>query len=935
MHLRGPVRIALPCLALFGTACAGVRRDVPTPAAPATRMTQLARPIGDVRHPPTEHWLDADAERRSNLGRRAWIEAMHRAAPGTDWRQIEASNGEALMTLRARLRQAKDFTLDTWTERGSRNNAGRMHSVALGQDGTTLYGGSSHGGAWRGAIDGSSWAPIADNLYGGAHHVAVTSSATGETLLAMLNSGRLRYTIDGGTTWLAPTGLPGDVNRGVRLFADPTNPFVAFVLVGRRSGDWEIHRSDDGGLTWSLQRAIGPVVWADTWMDRVAGGTLWVLAGTEIWSDDLAGTWRQEGTVSAMAVDRVRLAGSEAGMPTLYAALRPPGGTWQLHRSDDAGLAWSHQRDIPDFWETLCASITNPLMVVTGGVEVFRSEDGGAGVTRVNRWSDYYGDPAGKLHADVPGLHVLLLAGRETWFVSTDGGLYRSDDGLRTVRNLSLSDLGVSQYYSTLTSRRNPDRIIAGAQDQGYQRSDGGGPGLLDFDQLISGDYGHLTSSDRTHDWVYSVYPGFVLVHEGELAPSLSQLDFPAGAQLQWMPTVVANPANPQSFYLCADRLWRYDRDVGGVWTSVLDSTQDFTAGGGSTLTALSISPLAPRFRIAVTDAGVVWFTVDDGANWQQSPDPGPSSHYFYGTAAVHSPTNPFVAYLGGSGYSGPAVYRTGNGGRIWAPVGTGLPSTLVYGLAWEARDSDVVYAATEAGPYRLDPATDTWEYIGGTVAPLTTYWSVESVPEVGVIRFGTYGRGIWDWQARVVPEADNCGDGVDNEGDGLVDCLDPDCVGTPACIENCTNGVDDDADGMIDCADADCFTSDLDGDTRRDCDDCAPNDPDMWTAPTEVSGVRVARAAPGGAVVRISWSDDVLIASGPGTLHDVAAGPLPALRGSGWPAPSDCLADDLPGLEQDDGRPSITSEWYLVRAGGACGPGTWGATAAPTPGCP
>ena len=69
-------------------------------APPVTRTTQRATPIGAVKHPPTEHWLDADAERRSNLERRAWIEAMHRAAPGTDWRQIESANGEALMARR-------------------------------------------------------------------------------------------------------------------------------------------------------------------------------------------------------------------------------------------------------------------------------------------------------------------------------------------------------------------------------------------------------------------------------------------------------------------------------------------------------------------------------------------------------------------------------------------------------------------------------------------------------------------------------------------------------------------------------------------------------------------------------------------------------------------------------------------------------------------
>ena len=53
------------------------------------------------------------------------------------------------------------------------------------------------------------------------------------------------------------------------------------------------------------------------------------------------------------------------------------------------------------------------------------------------------------------------------------------------------------------------------------------------------------------------------------------------------------------------------------------------------------------------------------------------------------------------------------------------------------------------------------------------------------------------------------CDGGVDDDGDGLVDCADPDCTGVPPCSppppEVCDNQVDDDLDGATDCADADC----------------------------------------------------------------------------------------------------------------------------------
>ena len=75
------------------------------------------------------------------------------------------------------------------------------------------------------------------------------------------------------------------------------------------------------------------------------------------------------------------------------------------------------------------------------------------------------------------------------------------------------------------------------------------------------------------------------------------------------------------------------------------------------------------------------------------------------------------------------------------------------------------------------------------------------------------------EWQA-----AGDCTDGLDNDGDGLTDCQDPDCGDdNPECDEgddddsagddddsgpgelDCDNTLDDDSDGLADCDDSDC----------------------------------------------------------------------------------------------------------------------------------
>ena len=61
------------------------------------------------------------------------------------------------------------------------------------------------------------------------------------------------------------------------------------------------------------------------------------------------------------------------------------------------------------------------------------------------------------------------------------------------------------------------------------------------------------------------------------------------------------------------------------------------------------------------------------------------------------------------------------------------------------------------------------------------------------------------DLDDKEVP-AEVCDDGIDNDGDGLVDCEDPDCAGSPECIpEICDDALDNDGDGLTDCEDSEC----------------------------------------------------------------------------------------------------------------------------------
>ncbi|HLM58020.1 MAG TPA: thrombospondin type 3 repeat-containing protein [Pyrinomonadaceae bacterium] len=71
---------------------------------------------------------------------------------------------------------------------------------------------------------------------------------------------------------------------------------------------------------------------------------------------------------------------------------------------------------------------------------------------------------------------------------------------------------------------------------------------------------------------------------------------------------------------------------------------------------------------------------------------------------------------------------------------------------------------------------------------------------------------------ARAVVSTENCTDGVDNDGDGLIDAADPDCV--QSCPDADQDGACDDVDNCRDTANAD--QADADGDGVGDaCDNC------------------------------------------------------------------------------------------------------------------
>ncbi|MDA1263791.1 MAG: hypothetical protein O2816_01780 [Planctomycetota bacterium] len=695
----------------------------------------------------------------NGVDRKQWLAEMHGVSPDIDWRAIERENARSEHARRLGL-TAADEPPGRWTEVGSSNQAGHTRCATVGPanaDGQRyLYVGSANGGLWRGRLDGQDWQPISDDLFGGVDEVVALPGRAGGPDQVLLRRGRLLFfSEDSGTTWSQTPGFE-EVTRIHRVLRRPgTDEVLALV---DRSGACALWLSTDGGATFRSLWAGAVAADADLWVARSGarrGEELWVAFDGQLHRSLDGGKRFTPGPRIPGNVTGVHLRGSEAGGPTLYCAARVDG-RWRLYRASTP-TKLEERSLLPDFWGNIIALPHDPDVVLVGGIEAHRSEDGGATFEKVNTWGQYYGDPARSLHADVRGMVSLpdpAREGRDLCLVSTDGGTYASTDRGRTFRNLCLNGLGVAQVYSTLTSKQDPTLVLCGTQDQGYQRghvrpSTTPGPSTP-FDQLLSGDYGYLTSSDGEHDLVYSSYPGFVLVQEGAADPELLYpwVDFPERARHAWMPPIVADPTDARCFYLLADRLYRYRRREGPYWAYKPHSAQEFTAGGGSFLTAMDIAPSDATRMVVANDAGRLWASSDGGETWRAGKARG--AEHLRPTCLEIDPNDPRRVVVGGSGYSAAAVWISVDGGAQWQPHGEGLPRTLVLGLAWSAGGD--LYAATEAGAWWLPAGEVRWLNLMGSRAPATTYWSVERLGD-GRMRFGTYGRGIWDYTRLPQPE--------------------------------------------------------------------------------------------------------------------------------------------------------------------------------------
>lgn len=663
------------------------------------------------------------------------------------------------------------LSLGPSTTPGGYAGIGRLNCVAfVDSDPLILYVGSPSGGLWKTTDGGDTWEVLTDdNDILGVSDILVypgTSTSTDTVYIATgdrdggslsslggdqahdNNTIGVLKSIDGGTTW-ATTGLtfpPSDKKTVNRLLKYPGDSDIIYAA----STDG-VFKTTDGGSTWPILSSIAEFIdmeFNPTVPEKMYGST---RTGEVYTSDDGGSSWLK--TLDVTDGLRVELAVSMDETDWVYAVVvSPSSGLEGIHKSEDEGETWVKIYDGTisghnllgskcDGTSTggqgkydlaLAAKPDDALTLFVGGINTWKSTDGGSSWTISNMWKP---DPCGApvVHADKH--YFAYQPGTGDLFECNDGGLYKTTNGGTTWDHRG-SGLVISQLYRLGVSQLTSNNVIAGLQDNGTKSMLSG-----TWDDVIGGD-GMECFIDYTDDAIqYGEYIYGTLYRTTDGWSSSTLITTGLTGFGAWVTPFSIDPVTHETIYTARDTVWK-STDKGTSWAKI----SDFDAGG--TFRSLAVAPSDPDTMYVATKTKI-WATYDGGSAWTEKTGSLPvgSSNITYISVNSDFADTLWVAM---GEYNTHGVYQSTDAGTTWTSISSGLPEIPVMCVIQNRQNTSEIelYAATDVGVYVKDGSAD-WElYSSGlpnvVVTEIEIYYD-DSSPNRSRIRAATYGRGLWE----------------------------------------------------------------------------------------------------------------------------------------------------------------------------------------------
>ncbi len=612
----------------------------------------------------------------------------------------------------------------SWTSLGPNNQGGRSRSMIVDRNdatGKTVIVASVGGGLFRTTditAANPNWTPVNDFF----SNLAITSIAqdpsnalniyfaTGETgygnVDAIRGNGVWKST-DGGVTFSQLTAS----STFTQCYKIAVNSSGHVLVATNGSG---LQRSTNGGTSFTKVLGSGVVGGNNRCydVDIAANGNIFAsLEGSIHKSTDNGATFAAAQTLPAGSYERIELACAPSDANYVYALVEASSVVSAIIATTDGGTTWTSKTEpadadpgIPatDFsreqaWYdlTIAVSPTDRLSVMVGGVDLFKSTNGGTTWGQIAHW--YGGFGFQNVHADQHFIYYDPNNSAVAYFLN-DGGIYRTTNAgaaIPTIADKGTNYVSAQFYSCAIHPTAGTNHFLAGAQDNGSHKFTSGV--MQPTTEVTGGDGAFVHIDQNQPQFQFTSYVRNNYYRSTNGGTSFTAVDFDDNGQF----------INPTDYDDVANMLYcGYTANNFLRWTN---------AATGNTFEAFSLSPVTgtvSAVKVSPNTANVVYFGTSGGriakvtnANAAApaviSISTGLPAGYISCIEVQPGDENHIIATF--TNYGTNSVMETTNGGTSWTNIEGNLPDMPVRWALFNPNNTDQLVIATELGVWTTD----------------------------------------------------------------------------------------------------------------------------------------------------------------------------------------------------------------------------------------
>lgn len=321
-----------------------------------------------------------------------------------------------------------------------------------------------------------------------------------------------------------------------------------------------------------------------------------------------------------------------------------------------------------------------------------------------------------------------------TIIVSNDGGLNFSTNRGTNWTNLN-STLTLTQFYRIASDPDNPSHLIGGTQDNGVQRTTGN----VKWDVVFGGDGGAVCFNPRDPNFILSENQFNNIRRSTNRGISWQVATTGLTGNAEWIAPIVAHPDSSGIFYTARQQVFKTTNN-GASWFQ-------WSTGISGTVRVLAISKSNPRIIFASSSNSL--FKSGNGGKTFSYLQTGLPDRIITGID-IH-PDSPDVAILSVNGFGTGHIFKTSNGGYNWTDISNNLPNTPVNDVMiyYPGIPTSIYLVATDVGVFATDNYGQQWFELAQGL-PNTVCLDLDYNLKGNKIRVATHGRGVWEFTGSI-----------------------------------------------------------------------------------------------------------------------------------------------------------------------------------------